>query len=69
MKTNRLWLIFVLGISLVVACLAWFLHGIGEGGGEAPIAGLAIGLALMIGSAVAGVVNAIRRNRNQSKTD
>jgi uncharacterized membrane protein YhhN len=54
---------------LVISCLAWFLNGIGEGGGEAPIAGMAIGMVLMIWTAVAGFVNAIKRHKKHSRTD
>lgn len=69
MQIKRLVLTFVVGMSLVVAGLAWFLAGIGEGDGEAPIAGVAVGAALMIGAVVVGLVNAVRLRSKQPKAD
>jgi len=62
-------LTFLLGIVLAISCFAWFLHGIGEGDGEAPMTGMAIGVALILWAAVTGLVNSIKRRRKQSKAN
>jgi apolipoprotein N-acyltransferase len=69
MNSKHLLLTFLLGMSLAISCFAWFLHGIGDGNGEAPMAGMAIGVALMIWAAVTGLVNLIKRRRKQSSAD
>jgi len=69
MKTKSLLLTFTLGMFLAASCFAWFLHGLAEGGGEVPMAGMAIGVALMIWTLVVGLFNAIKHHRKQSRLD
>jgi hypothetical protein len=69
MNSRRTWRTFLLGIVLAISCFAWFLHGIGNGDGEAAMAGMAIGVALLICAAAAGLVNFIKRRRGQSWSD